>query len=262
MNNKILERYKELLELGVKVTESAYISAGEVFSGFKYVDKTLYNTWRIQTKSYIKKYLGESSLYFQEFDKVDNSTGLAAGTNKDKFEKQLTILTSLKFEIEELPKKNDILEENNKVLKSNKVFIVHGHEELAISQVSEVIRKLGLEPIVLRDQASQSSTVIEKIEKYTDDIGFGVILYTECDMGGKCEKTLKPRARQNVVLEHGYLMAKLGRKNTIAFVKGEVETPSDIKGVVYTPMDKHNAWKYQLTDELKESGYKVSKDNL
>jgi len=30
---------------------------------------------------------------------------------------------------------------------------------------------------------------------------------------------LKPRARQNVVFEHGYLMGKIGRKNVCALVK-------------------------------------------
>jgi predicted nucleotide-binding protein len=143
-----------------------------------------------------------------------------------------------------------------------KVFIVHGHDELAISQVSDVIRKLKLEPIVLRDQLDRSNTVIEKIEKQTNEVGFGVILYTECDIGGKNINSLQPRARQNVVLEHGYLMARLGRENTMALVKGTIETPSDISGLIYTLMDEHKAWKYKLVDELKASGYKVSKDDI
>lgn len=145
---------------------------------------------------------------------------------------------------------------------SNKVFIVHGHDELAISQVSELLRKLNLEPIVLRDQVSRSDTVIEKIENYTSKVGFGVILYTECDIGGKTIDSLQSRARQNVVLEHGYLMAKLGRENTMALVKGSVETPGDISGLVYTLMDEHKAWQYKLVDELRASGYNVSKDNI
>lgn len=143
-----------------------------------------------------------------------------------------------------------------------KVFIVHGHDELAISQVSEVLRKLNLEPIVLRDQISRSDTVIEKIERLSSDIGFGIILYTACDLGGKDSNSLEPRARQNVLLEHGYLMAKIGRENTLALKKGHIETPSDIQGLVYTPMDEHKAWQYKLVDELKASGYNVSKDSI
>lgn len=143
-----------------------------------------------------------------------------------------------------------------------KVFIVHGHVNSEISQVSEVLLKLGLKPIVLKDEASKSNTIIEKVERLSDEVGFGIILYTACDVGGKDSSSLQPRARQNVILEHGYLMAKLGRENTLALKKGSVETPSDIQGLVYTTMDEHKAWQYKLVDELKASGYNVSKDNI
>ena len=43
----------------------------------------------------------------------------------------------------------------------------------------------------------------------------------------------KNRANQNVVFEHGYLMATLGRENVCALVQGDIETPNDISGVVY-----------------------------
>jgi predicted nucleotide-binding protein len=49
---------------------------------------------------------------------------------------------------------------------SNQIFIVHGHDELIISQVSEVLTKLGLEPIILKDLANSGDTIIEKIENY------------------------------------------------------------------------------------------------
>lgn len=259
MIEEVFERYKQLIELAVKVRNSVYISNGEFSAGFKYVNKDLYDSWKYQTKSFIYEYLKDNPIYFNEFEKIDNVTGLSGGTNYNKFEKQFTILTALEHELKKLTTKKESIK--NKVEKK-KVFIVHGHEELAISQVSDVLRKLNLEPIILRDQVSQSSTVIEKIETYTDDVDFGIILYTECDVGGKNKNSLQSRARQNVVLEHGFLMAKIGRKNTMALVKGKVETPSDINGVVYTPMDVHNAWQYKLVDELKHSGYKVSKDNL
>lgn len=142
-----------------------------------------------------------------------------------------------------------------------KVFIVHGHDELAIAQVSEVLRKLNLEPIILKDEPSKSNTIIEKIERLSDEVGFGIVLYTACDIGGKDTDSLQPRARQNVLLEHGYLMAKLGRENTLA-LKGSIETPSDIQGLVYTTMDEHKAWQYKVVDELKASGYNVSKDRI
>ena len=99
------------------------------------------------------------------------------------------------------------------IYSNHKVFIVHGRDTLLRTQVENVLRALGLEPIILQEQANIGKTIIEKIEECTD-VGFGIVLYTPCDEGRlKSEDgELKPRARQNVVLEHGYLMAKLGRE--------------------------------------------------
>jgi predicted nucleotide-binding protein len=68
---------------------------------------------------------------------------------------------------------------------------------------------------------------------------------------------LRARARQNVVFEHGYLIAKLGRRKVCALVKGKLEIPNDISGVVYVPMDDHKAWKVEVAKELRNAGYDV-----
>ncbi len=52
-------------------------------------------------------------------------------------------------------------------------------------------------------------------------------------------------------------MAKLGRNRVCALVKGEIETPNDISGVVYVPLDDFGGWKNQLKSELKEAGYDI-----
>jgi predicted nucleotide-binding protein len=43
----------------------------------------------------------------------------------------------------------------------------------------------------------------------------------------------KWRARQNVILELGWFMAKLGRHRVVILYKGSTEIPSDLLGVVY-----------------------------
>ena len=143
------------------------------------------------------------------------------------------------------------------------VFIVHGHDEIAVEKTARFIAKLGLTPIILHEQASSGKTIIEKIEEYSD-VGFGIVLYTPCDLGAKkgYENELKSRARQNVVFEHGYLMGKIGRKNVCALVKGDIETPTDISGVVYVPMDEGNAWQLTLAKELRNSDYTVDMNKL
>lgn len=139
----------------------------------------------------------------------------------------------------------------------SQVFIVHGHDELAKLEMADFIRELGLEPIILHMQASGGRTIIEKIEEYTN-VGYGVVLYTPCDIGAKRDSlTLSRRARQNVVFEHGYLIAKLGRSRVAAMVKGEVEIPNDISGVVYISLDEQERWKEELIKELRNAGYSV-----
>ena len=141
----------------------------------------------------------------------------------------------------------------------SKVFIVHGHDDAAKEAVARFVEKIGFEAIILHEQASSGKTIIEKIEEYTN-VGFGIVLYTPCDVGalqGQEKDDLKPRARQNVVFEHGYLIGKIGRENVCALVKGNIETPNDISGVVYIKMEGEKEWKYKVADEMKESGYNV-----
>ncbi|KIL45170.1 TIR domain-containing protein [Jeotgalibacillus soli] len=156
--------------------------------------------------------------------------------------------------------------ENNKVenfIDRSKVFIVHGHDELAEGKVARFVEKLGLEAIILHEQANRGQTIIEKIERYSN-VGFGIVLYTPCDVGAKKEEEpqLQPRARQNVVFEHGFLMGKIGRSNVCALVKGGVETPNDISGVVYITMDQNDSWKSKLAKEMRESGYNIDMNKI
>lgn len=164
----------------------------------------------------------------------------------------------LKSSIEESPTISNEVQRN-----TEEIFIVHGHDETAKTKTARFIEKLGFKPIILHEQASESRTVIEKIEAYSN-VGFGIVLYTPCDTGGKKETnpTLKNRARQNVVFEHGFLIGKIGRKNVCALVKDEIETPNDISGVIYIKMDDEDAWHLKLAREIRASGYNVDMNKL
>lgn len=155
-----------------------------------------------------------------------------------------------------LPNQTNVVARNKR-----KVFIVHGRDNEAKQEVSRFIEKLGLEAIILHEQASAGMTIIEKIEHYSNDADFALVLYTACDHGrGAHESNVsaKNRARQNVVFEHGYLMAKLGRENVCSLVKGDIETPNDISGVVYVTFDPFGAWKTEVAKELKACGYAIN----
>lgn len=159
-----------------------------------------------------------------------------------------------------VPEKTEI---KNTTSSSNKVFIVHGHDNEAKLDMARFLEKSGIDAIVLHEQVNSSMTIIEKIE-VNSDIGFAVVLYTPCDVGAMNSKEaeLQARARQNVVFEHGYFIGFLGRAKVSAFVKGDIEKPNDISGVVYTDLDAAGAWKMTLLKELKEAGYKVNANSL
>jgi predicted nucleotide-binding protein len=138
----------------------------------------------------------------------------------------------------------------------SKVFVVHGHDEGAREAVARFIRDLGFQPIILHERANEGRTVIEKVEAH-GDVGFAVVLLTPDDEG--CEKcgTPGPRARQNVVLELGYFVGRLGRNRVCALKRGELEIPSDFGGVVYEPFDAADGWKQKLGRELEAAGYEI-----
>lgn len=147
------------------------------------------------------------------------------------------------------------------VTDKSKVFIVHGRDDLAKVSAARFIEKLGLSAVILHEQASGGKTIIEKIEEHTN-VGFAIVLYTPCDAGGLAGDSPKPRARQNVVFEHGYLIAKLGRRNVCALIKNGVEVPNDINGVIYVPLDDHGAWKIEIAKELRNAGYDIDMNKV
>ena len=141
-----------------------------------------------------------------------------------------------------------------------KAFIVHGHDNATKERTARYLEKLGIEAVILHEQASGGKTIIEKLEHFTD-VGFGIVLYTPDDEGSvKDKKDYKPRARQNVVFEHGLLIGKLGRGRVFPLVTDHsVELPGDINGMVYL---SDTSWELQLAKEIREIGYKVDMNKV
>jgi hypothetical protein len=125
-------------------------------------------------------------------------------------------------------------------LPSRKIFIVHGHEGEPREAVSGFLRKIDFMPVILHEQSNQGRTIVEKFEAHAE-VDFAVVLLTPDDVGGPIGGAQQPRARQNVILELGYFIGKLGRQNVCAIKLGDLEIPSDIIGVVWTPFDAHGA---------------------
>ena len=145
----------------------------------------------------------------------------------------------------------------------NNVFIMYGHDEVAKHASAGFLRKLDLNPIILDEQANRGQTIIEKFEEYAGKADFAIVLLTPDDVGGpNGEGKLKPRARQNVILELGYFLCGVGRKRVCALYKEGVELPSDIHGIVYVAMDHSNGWQLQLAREMKQAGLPINLEKL
>lgn len=141
---------------------------------------------------------------------------------------------------------------------SRRVFVVHGHNHEIKESVARTLSKLLLEPVILWEETSSGRTNIEKFEQSSNS-AFAVVLLTADDVGAPraTPKALKPRARQNVILELGYFIARLGRTRVCTLYEEGVEIPSDFHGVGYLPIDSAGAWKFQLAREIKAAGIDV-----
>jgi predicted nucleotide-binding protein len=151
---------------------------------------------------------------------------------------------------------------------SRRVFVVYGHDAQAKTQLEAMLRRWDLDPLILDQLPSEGQTVIEKLEKYTQsDVGFAVVLATPDDEGniiGKQDEK-KSRARQNVVLELGLLLSKLGRAKVAILLKNQekMERPSDIQGLIYLPFtDDVAETKVQLAKEMEKQGIAIAMAKL
>ena len=146
--------------------------------------------------------------------------------------------------------------------KEDKVFIVHGHDVNSREQLELILRRMGITPFILQNNASGGLTIIEALEKNigkSAEARFGIVLMTPDDHGYSDKdgaEKIEPRARQNVVMEMGMLLASLTRKNVAILVKGHIELPSDASGIIYLHFNNHvKEVATKLAQCLREAGF-------
>lgn len=99
------------------------------------------------------------------------------------------------------------------------------------------------------------------------DVGFAFVLLTPDDVGSvaTAPTDLRRRARQNVVFEHGLVVAALSPERVCAIRKGEVEIPSDLQGVIYKtipPGGSIRSIAIDIANELRAAGYILDANKL
>jgi predicted nucleotide-binding protein len=170
-------------------------------------------------------------------------------------QKRITFLESVVERIKLIPEGGIGEQTTSATSGGERIFIIHGHDEASKSQVARLVERLDLTAVILSEQPNRGRTIIEKLER-NSDVAFAVAILTPDDAVGTS------RARQNVILELGQFMMKLGRDKVAILYKPDVELPSDIKGVAYYELDKAGAWQYGLAKELKAAGLPVDMNKI
>lgn len=155
----------------------------------------------------------------------------------------------------------------NTMPKNRKVFVVYGHDQVARTQLEAMLRRWDLEPLILDQLESSGNTVIEKLEEYIPQADFGIVLATPDDIGYPKEKDgeKKYRVRQNVILELGMLLSRLGRTKVAILLKNieDMEKPSDINGLIYIPFSSDvKEATVDLAKEMNRNGYYIDVSKL
>jgi predicted nucleotide-binding protein len=140
----------------------------------------------------------------------------------------------------------------------NRVFIVHGQNVAARDSAVAFLSSVGLQGIVLHEQANMGRHLLTKFIDEAALVTFAVVLMTDDDIGSKKGGSLSPRARQNVILELGYFLSHLGQGQVCALITPGLETPSDFDGIVWIGMDGTGRWQKELLRELKAANMPVT----
>ncbi|CAC13246.1 predicted coding region [Mycoplasmopsis pulmonis] len=143
-------------------------------------------------------------------------------------------------------------------IKNDKVFIVHGHDKIALLELKDLLRDLKLNVVISQNKTTRGLSILDGVLEDISSVSFAFDLLTPDDKGysnldGE-SKTL-PRARQNVIFEMGMLYGKLPKNKIMILNKNDVELPSDINGMIYKSFKNDiKEIRYDIETELKEAG--------
>lgn len=229
-----------------------------------------FKVWRSEVNRTISRIWGKDSEYYTQFDNIKYTLGISGSfTPQVEYDKRFRqglreaklLLESFRPEIPTSSSSEEVKEDIESMNKKD-VFIVHGHDEETLLRVKDFVGTLGLNPIILHEKPDEGFTVVEKFEKHSS-VSFAIILLTPDDVGfpkGK-EDQKRGRARQNVILEMGFFLGKLGRKGVRALYKEDVEIPSDYGSVLFIKLEEDD-WKLKLAREMKVAGLEIDLNKL
>ena len=227
--------------------------------------KADFNNWSNYNETLLSKLFSNSSIALRySFYIYGGSTNSSLNYDIERHQKDISEMVSrLQGICGQLELYDERLETSSRIF-GNDVFIVHGHDEAAKHKIARFIDDLDLTATILDEQPSRGQTIIDKFEEHADKAGFAIVLLTSDDLGAPKDNKneLKPRARQNVILELGYFLCSLGRERVRVLHEEGVELPSDIYGLSYVQMAKGGGWKLELAQEMASVGISVDLNKL
>jgi predicted nucleotide-binding protein len=264
----VSDRVRVLVEQGREFTYDNFSTKGEY--GYPTALTSAFVAWRTRVENQLRHYFAENSAPIRVLTSASQVRVL--GNGLDKFDHMMG------FYLGALEAAADILEDdqfdelgssapalNRDPSVSNRVFVVHGHDEAAKASLEVFLTEIGLEPVVLHRKPDEGQTIIEKFEAHSD-VGYAFVLLTPDDVAYPASDDAAPeeerrkefRARPNVIFELGFFVGRLGRPRVCCLYKGSVLLPSDISGILYKKFTNSvEEVAYGIIKELKAVGYKL-----
>lgn len=241
-------------------------------------DERALDAFRRRADMLIRKAFGSNSHYLSDLRFIDfyPRVIVAGGMDSSAYinrwrSAQTKVVNLVKTMLEEFDLSNEAVESHQRpsqraLERSNAIFIVHGHSDVMKQSVARTLEKLGLKATILHEMPNKGRTIIEKFEAHSN-VRFAVVLLSRddrCDAEDTGHSVSRPR--QNVILELGFFLGKLGRENVLALYDGTdqsaFELPNDYSGVLFVPFDSSGRWQFDLVRELKAAGYNISADAI
>jgi len=133
------------------------------------------------------------------------------------------------------------------------VLVVHGSKKIRDSVV-KVLKENKMEEIILKDK----KTIVDDLKQH-ENASHAIFIVSNEDVGAPKTKknNLKPRAGQDVILELGYIMGKIGSEKLTVLHEKNLELPTGLKEVSSLKLTG-KSWQKKLGTELQKIGDHIS----
>ncbi|MCD6181743.1 MAG: nucleotide-binding protein [Candidatus Cloacimonetes bacterium] len=140
-------------------------------------------------------------------------------------------------------------------LTKSTILLLHDDDSEASKEILTLLHKNYLQPIILKEYANAGKTIINEIES-DPRIQYAIaVLSPQATPQSPAPRMID----QNLILELGIFIGRLGRKRVSAIIEGDPLLPRDFHDFQYLTYSRKGEWIHKLCKELQECGYDVCK---